>query len=161
MCCTQTIKRCTISIPIDDFKAFNICGGVLSVTVIGFVDPGSAVCVSATSRPLEQQGLFRVAPTLAFYLLVVLFSLVFVGVGVGFLFYFIVFYDLVYFSMSCRARCAALWVKSFWDQSVGFRKGSLSLVQFWICLQMVTSARHKQYSWMGSVCSSLLYESAL
>lgn len=37
--------------------------------------------------------------------------------------------------MSCRARCAALWVKSFWDQSLGFRKGSLCLVEFWIRLQ--------------------------
>lgn len=74
------------------FDAFYICGAVLSVTTSGFLYPQSAVWVSATSSPLEQQGLYRVAPTLAFYLLVVLFFFlyVFVGYRVCFLFCFIV-----------------------------------------------------------------------
>lgn len=48
-------------------------------------------------------------------------------------------HDLVYFSMSWRARCAVFWVKCSRDQWVWFKKGSLCLAQFLICLHRVKS----------------------
>lgn len=79
---------------------------------------------------------FRVAPTLAFYLLVDLLVYVVPWVNVCFLSYCVCFFiimvvlhDLVYFSMSLTCQvCPPFWVKRSRDQSVGLRKGSLCSV---------------------------------